>query len=285
MRRVLANSVPKAGTFLLQRCLLALPGAHDAHLHLDLRQSDAEQRTWLALQPDGAVVTGHLVHEPRFVSLVHESDVAHVLIVRDPRDVAVSYAEYAARATHHYLHAHFAALEPAQRLLAAIVGVPGDVPWDSVALRDVGAVFGQFLPWRDEPGTLVVRFEDLVGPAGAGAAATQRATVARLAAHVGVELDGPALELAAARVFDPSSPTFRRGESGAWRERFGPEHLAAFERVADGLLAELGYDQAPAWPHAPRGELEEAVSGGAGGDSRALPGGVRTDLGRRAWSK
>ncbi len=242
MRRVFANSVPKAGTFLLQRCLLALPGARDAQLHLDLRQSDADQRAWLALQPPGAVVTGHLVHEPRYVRLLRDADVAHVLIVRDPRDVAVSYAEYAARASHHYLHRHFAALKPEQRLLAALVGVPGEVPWDSVALRDIGAVFGQFLPWRDEPGTLVVRFEDLVGPAGGGALDTQRATVARLAAHVGAALSAEALEAAAARVFDPHSPTFRRGEQGAWREAFGPEHVAAFERVAGGLLTELGYD-------------------------------------------
>lgn len=272
MRRVFANSVPKAGTFLLQRCLLALPGARDAHLHLDLRQSDEEQRAWLGLQPEGAVVTGHLVHEPRFVRLVRESDVAHVLIVRDPRDVAVSYAEYAARAAHHYLHAHFSALAPEARLLAAIEGVPGDVPWDSVALRDVGAVFGQFLPWRDEPGTLLVRFEDLVGPQGGGDAATQRATIRRVARHVGVELDDAALSAAAARVFDPGSPTFRRGGRGEWRERFASAHRVAFARVAGDLLAVLGYDESPARTH-DRDDLEPPAAG-VPKRSPSLPGAV-----------
>jgi hypothetical protein len=250
VKRVLANSIPKAGTFLLQRCLLALPGGFDAGLHLDLRQPVDEMRARLAALPDGAVVTAHLVHEPRFVQLVRGTGVAHVLIVRDPRDVAVSYAEYAAGASHHYLHAHFAALDPGARLLAAIAGVPGDVPWDSVALRDIGAVFAQFLPWRDEPGTLLLRFEDLVGPQGGGDARRQRAAVERLAAHVGVTLDAPAVDAVCERVFDPQSPTFRRGACGEWRARFGPEHRRAFERVAGSLPAELGYDEAPAALHA-----------------------------------
>lgn len=242
MTRVLANSVPKAGTHLLESCLAALPGLFDGGVHLDLRQGDEEMRTRLLGMPDGGVATAHLIHAPRFVRLIRATGVAHVLIVRDPRDVAISYAEYVAAAAHHYLHAHFAALVPDERLMAAIEGVPGEVPWDSVALRDIGAVFGQFLPWRDEPDTLLVRFEDLVGPAGGGDATTQHTTVARIAAHVGLALSEAQLERAAAAVFDPRSPTFRRGVRGEWRTRFGPRHLAAFERVAGALPAELGYE-------------------------------------------
>ncbi len=240
-RRVLANSIPKAGTHLLKRCLEALPGVFDAGVHLDLRDSEGRMRARLHALPEGGVASAHLVHEPRFARLVRECDVAHVLIVRDPRDLAVSYAEYVPRAAHHYLHAHFAALDPDARLMAAITGVPGEVSWDSVALRDIGAVFAQFLPWRDEPDTLVLRFEDLVGARGGGDEREQRAAVARLSAHVGVALDARALEAAAASAFDPRSPTFRRGACGEWRERFSDAHAAAFERVAGGLLAELGY--------------------------------------------
>lgn len=240
--RVLANSVPKAGTHLLERCLAALPGLFSGGLHLDLRQSEDEMRARLLALPPGGVATAHLIHEPRFVRLVRATGVAHVLIVRDPRDVAVSYAEYAAAARSHYLHAHFAALAPEERLMAAISGVPGEVPWDTVALRDIGAVFAQFLPWRDEPETLLVRFEDLVGPAGGGDAGRQRASVARIAAHAGLALSDAQLEAATARVFDRASPTFRRGRCGEWRARFRPEHVAAFERVAAALPAELGYE-------------------------------------------
>lgn len=221
---------------------MALPGLFDGGVHLDLRQSVGEMQTLLSGMPQGGVATAHLVHEPRFVELVRATGVGHVLIVRDPRDVAVSYAEYAAVAEHHYLHAHFAALSPDERLLAAIEGVPGDVPWDSVALRDIGAVFAQFLAWRDEPETLLVRFEDLVGPGGGGDALTQRTTVERIAAHIGLAPSEAQIQAAAAAVFDPRSPTFRRGVSGEWRARFGARHLAAFERVAGWLPAELGYE-------------------------------------------
>jgi hypothetical protein len=239
--RVLANSIPKAGTHLLHACLAALPGLHDARLHLDLRHSVEQMRAWLLGLADGAITLAHLPYEPRFVQLVRATQVTQLLMVRDPRDVVVSYAEYVPRAPEHYLHAHFLALPPDERLLAAIVGVPGQVAWDTVALRDVGRVFAQFLAWRREPGTLVVRFEDLIGAAGGGDDARQQATVAAIAAHVGLRLSDADLEAAARRAYDPASPTFRRGRIGEWRARFGPRHRAEFERVAGPLLRELGY--------------------------------------------
>jgi hypothetical protein len=241
-RRVLANSVPKAGTHLLQRCLLALPGLVDGSTHVDISQAHEEIRGRLAALPPGGVATGHLIHEAPYVDLVQASGVAHLLIVRDPRDVVVSYAEYAARAEHHYLHAYFRALEPAARLMAVIEGVPGDVPWDQVALRDIGAAFRQFTSWRAQPGLLLVRFEDLVGAAGGGDARVQAGTITAIAAHVGLgALDDQTLSNVAQATFDPGSPTFRRGGIGEWRERFSPAHVAALHEVAADVLIDLGY--------------------------------------------
>ncbi len=241
-RRVLANSVPKSGTHLLQRCLLSLPGLSDGHVHVDISQTEADILARLARLPVGGVATGHLVYEPRYVAVVDASHAAHLLIVRDPRDVVVSYAEYAARAEHHYLHAHFRALDPAARLSAVIEGVAGDVPWDQVALRDIGAAFRQFTDWRARPEVLLVRFEDLVGAAGGGDARTQMRTIAAIATHVGLpDLDESVLQRSAQATFDPASPTFRRGGIGEWRERFSASHVAAFTRVAGTLLGELGY--------------------------------------------
>jgi hypothetical protein len=239
---VLANSVPKAGTHLLHACLIALPGLHDARLHLDLRHSPEQMRAWLLGLGDGAVVTAHLVHAPPFLELLRETRTLHLLMVRDPRDVVVSYAEYVPRAAHHYLHQRFLAMGPDERLSAAIAGLAGEVAWDAVALRDIRGVFAQFLPWRSEPGTLTVRFEDLVGAAGGGDDGRQRASIRAIAAHVGLHLSEAEIEQAASRAYDPRSATFRRGRIGEWRERFSPVHLAEFERVAGALLRELGYD-------------------------------------------
>lgn len=129
--KALANSVPKAGTHLLHACLIALPGMHDARLHLDLRQEPAQMRAWLLGLADGAVVNAHLVHEPRFVSLLRETRAAHLLMVRDPRDVVVSYAEDVVRATDHYLHEHFCARTPDDRSCLLPV-------WSTTAHADAG---------------------------------------------------------------------------------------------------------------------------------------------------
>lgn len=248
MRQVLANSVPKAGTHLLKRCLALLPGLHDAGLHLDLTQPIGEVRSRLAGLPAGGIATGHLVHGPDYATLLAELGLAHLLMLRDPRDVALSLAEYIPRLPEHYLHARFQELSPDERLEACIVGLAEPRPaWDQVALRDVAAAFRQFLPWAAEPGVLVVRFEELVGPSGGGSPERQRAAVAAIAERVGVPLGEAQRERVAQGVFDPGTPTFREGAIGGWRARYRPEHVRAFKRVAGELLLDLGYEQSPDW--------------------------------------
>ena len=57
-------------------------------------------------------------------------------------------------------------------------------------------------------------------------------------------LDVEQTRAVAGRVFDPTSPTFRRGQTGDWRRHFTAEHRALFDRVAGPLLDELGYARA-----------------------------------------
>jgi len=47
-------------------------------------------------------------------------------------------------------------------------------------------------------------------------------------------------------VFDVTSPTFRRGLIGSWKEHFTAEHLRAFTEIAGPTLVEWGYEKRPA---------------------------------------
>ncbi len=248
MRPILVNSVPKAGTHLLKRCLELLPGVTNAGLHLDISHPTERLREWLGQVPPGGLLSGHLVHRAEYVALLREAAPLHLLMLRDPRDVALSLSEYIPRLESHYLHERFLGLTPDERLMACIAGLREPRPaWDEVALRDIGAAFRQFTPWLEEPGVKLVRFEDLVGPQGGGAAQTQRRVVQELAAALHVSLDENRLEAVCAGSFDPASPTFRAGAIAGWRARYRPEHVRALNEVAGDLLIELGYERSADW--------------------------------------
>ncbi len=248
MRPIFVNSVPKAGTHLLKRGLALLPGVTALDWHFDIRQSAEEVRVGLLALPPGAAATGHLVHRPDYVAALAGLELAHFLVLRDPRDVALSLAEYIPTLRAHYLHELFEGLGFEQRLMVCIRGLAEPRPaWDSVALHDVDTLYRQFLPWRGEPGVHGLRFEDLVGTAGGGDPALQRATLAGVAQALDVTLDAAGLAAVARGIFDPASPTFRRGEIGGWRERYAPEHVRAFKDVAGPLLVELGYERGLDW--------------------------------------
>lgn len=248
MRPIFVNSVPKAGTHLLKRCLELFPGVVDAGLHVDISQPLEQIRARLARLDSGELASGHLVHRPEYIALLRELEPAHLLMLRDPRDVALSLAEYIPRLESHYLRARFLGLTPDERLMACIVGLREPRPaWDDVALRDVGAAFRQFTPWLHEPGVWRVRFEDLVGHQGGGAPSVQRRTVCELAARLDVQLDEVQLGAVLGGVFDPESPTFREGSVAGWRARYTPEHVRAFKGVAGDLLVELGYESSGDW--------------------------------------
>lgn len=248
MRPILVNSVPKAGTHLLKRCLQLLPGVTETGLHADISQPLEALRAGLAALPAGGLASAHLVHRPDYVALLAEVDLSHLLMLRDPRDVALSLAEYIPRLEAHYLHEHFLALTPDERLMACIAGLQEPCPaWDEVALRDIGAVFRQFTPWLGEPGVRLVRFEELVGPQGGGSAEAQAHAVSGLAAALGIELSEGQLALVTNGIFDPTSPTFRSGSISGWRSRYLPGHVQAFKRAAGDLLIELGYERSLDW--------------------------------------
>jgi hypothetical protein len=246
---VLANSIPKAGTHLLKKSLSLLPGLTSADVHLDINLETGYMRRLLQEAPPGAIVTGHLLHRAEYADMVAAEGYRSVLIVRDPRDVAVSFVHYVTRTPGHYLHERYEALaSDDERLLTTIVGIREQiVPWAEHGLLDIGALFRAFAPWRDVPHNRVVRFEDLVGPAGGGDRDVQQRTLLGLARHLDLPLTAPQARAAGERVFDVTSPTFRRGLIGAWKEQFKSRHVRAFKEMAGQTLVEWGYEKGPDW--------------------------------------
>ncbi len=250
------NSVPKAGTHLLTSLLDRFPKVMYSGEHRSLNQfkpggrtSSAEAdwtqvRRWLRSQRNGQYCTTHFsAAEPVFTAL-EEFQFASLFVVRDPRDIVVSHAHYVARFERHHLHEYYTRMLPEDRLMASIVGVPGSagIP----LLPSIGSVLASYAGWLHHPGTLVLRFEDLVGAAGGGDALSQRRAIDDIARHISRPLDDAQRRRVVAGVHAKDSATLRRGVIGDWKNHFTDEHRAAFAEVAGPQLVEWGYGADPA---------------------------------------
>ena len=256
--RVIVNSVPKSGTHLVEKALrllgvsggspLLLSSATTAGLEpigdeptvkvgvgMPVSVSATRLRARLAALRPGQVITSHLAWSQALQELLQDAGVRMLLVVRDPRDVAVSLAHHIAKEKQHRLHKQFLAMSDEDRVLSAIRGVRCD---GEVLLEAIGRRFESVAPWQQWPEAMLVRFEDIIGPPGGGDAQSQLQTLEAICTHLACPADR--LQEVATRLFGGSA-TFRQGTTGQWRDLFTPAHQAAFDEVAPGLLATFGY--------------------------------------------
>ena len=251
---ILVNSVPKSGTHLLTSFLDRFPkvmysGEHRNQFKSEGRTSSAEMdwkqvRRWLQSQRKGQYCTTHFIAaEPLFAAL-EEFQFASLFVVRDPRDIVVSHAHYVVGLKRHFLHEYYTRMLPEDRLMASIVGIPGSAG-RPLLLSSIGSRLASFAGWLHHPGTLVLRFEDLVGAAGGGDALSQRRAIDDIARHISRPLDDAQRRRVVAGVHAKDSATLRRGVIGDWKNHFTDEHRAAFAEVAGPQLVEWGYETDP----------------------------------------
>jgi sulfotransferase 6B1 len=249
------NSFPKSGTHLLTQILQAfskIGPAVDSGLPAVVMYDGqtGEPRSIktilqeLQLFRPGDMGYGHLHAEPELVEILCADSFAPYFILRDPRDVVVSHVYYVTdMEPDHALHPHYTQQLGSfdERLMTSIRGLPeGRFPFDDITGR-----FQPYLGWLEQPAVLVLRFEDLVDSPQEGLLA-----ILQHACQRGFTLDRPAeqaLQTLTMAIDPRRSPTFRSGKTGAWRDHFKPEHIAAFKAIAGELLIDLGYERSHDW--------------------------------------
>jgi len=247
--RILANSVPKAGTHLLEKCLSLFPGLSDSGIHVDMNLSPEALRETLGKIESGLFVSGHLPGSRFCIRLLQELGFKTFLIIRDPRDVAVSHFHYVTKSTYHRLHDYYTRLpDDDVRLMASIRGFEEKLTEKRrIGRHDIKEFFRIFEPWFGEDINYVVRFEALVGPKGGGSRDAQIQEIKRMAEHLDVNMSLAEIEDMAGGIFDQEAATFRKGMIGDWQNHFTSEHTRAFKEVAGQLLIELGYEKDFDW--------------------------------------
>lgn len=227
--RVLCVSIPKAGTHLLERALCLHPLLYRRILPTvsgaNIERYGGLDALLRRLRP-GQIVVSHLRFDPGFPSVVRRRAARSIFLVRDPRDIVVSEVHYICKAGDHRHHDLFASLPGMKERLR--LAIAGDTSHDVPSIAERLDAFGGWL----DSGSLLVRFEDLVGPEGGGDRRSQLRAVRSVYDHLGVEADDRLVRSVCARLFSATSPTFRRGAIGAWRDALDPELRALFSAVA-----------------------------------------------------
>ena len=178
---------------------------------------------WLRAIPPGHYLSGHLPWTQATAGLVRTAQLKNLMIVRDPRDVLVSFLHFVMR-PQHLLSKDFQSLSPDQRLILAIDGGRG--PRSGKQIIGLRQAFGSILEWQREPDVLLLHFESLIGERGEGSSATQRAAVRAICQYLDLDSDTDDLiEHVCLHAFDTSAETFRRGKIGSWRDELTPDQI------------------------------------------------------------
>jgi sulfotransferase 6B1 len=232
--RILTTSIPKTGTFLINKCVSLIRNKKAILITNPLEASMLKNsRTNFLL--------GHIPVTDNNKKIVKENKYRGILIYRDPRDQLVSLVFWI------HLHPHvwpeFQKVD-FDTLLFKLITDCSDVYVKFIPQQPchtIADVYNLFLPWMEDPHFYTTTFEKLVGPRGGGGRALQLKEIKNIAQHLEINLSTLSTINIAARLFG-NSATFRAGKIGSWKDHFKPEHIKAFKEQAPDLLTKLGYD-------------------------------------------
>jgi hypothetical protein len=246
-RPLIANGIPKSGTYFLDAIVKATglwqpTGLHLAAPHTVVRHADGTTTTEPRpavdeipkLQP-GTFANAHMIWTAEIEAAILEANVKHVLIIRDPRDTIVSMMRWQT-----YNPQFVTTPAERQRQTELQLGFVNDADrlkhfimlmrWND---------FAQYAPWLKSPACHVVRFEPLYTEL--ASASDDMPTVKALFAYLEIPMP-PAEQLRAALHIGITS-SGEKNKVGAWRDLFTAEHLQLLDYPQfKESMAALGYD-------------------------------------------
>ncbi len=239
MLSALIITIPKSGTHLLFKVIENItsnPIFNPQDLNpsiIDFTLFDISEHNLfflLSLNKE-KILFSHLNYKISYSKLLDQEKTIVLFNIRDPRDQAVSHAHW---------QKDFPAFYPDAIALSfnkVLINI----------IKEIDAYYNIWLPWMDYPYALTVRFEDLVGSKGGGDDARQLAAIKDIAKHVSVELSEERAQQIATNLFGITKNTFRKGQIGAWKQEFTPEHKKLFKQYGGELLIKLGYEKDLNW--------------------------------------
>lgn len=250
---IFGNAMPKSGSHLINQVLQGLteigpfvnsgfPPVNRAEDNQQL--SDTAILEKLSQMLPGDIGYGYLAASDKFIESLKRPGIGSIFVYRDPRDMIVSHVFYATEmfedhGMHRYYTENLHSME--ERINAAI----GGVNEAGVELKGVRTRYDGYMDWREQPGTLCLRFEDL--------RLEHEKTFDQILDYLESKGYQPevdrhqAVKILGSAIQPKKSGTFRRGKPGNWREHFTQKNIDFFKESTGNLLVELGYEEDNEW--------------------------------------
>ena len=204
----------------------------------------------------GHYYRGHVGYRQDISDFLRLGRVAHVFIYRDLRDVAVSQAHHVLRKEpgrfNHIAKPMYWVLEASggfDAVLSAIIKGVGPFP-------GVVQLWEAYAPWLEQDWVHHVRYEDAIDDLQGTASGILEYGIDQITRNIWEDrfsVEGRLFEqtaqiMANTAARKETSPTYRHGVAGDWKEAFTSEHKALFKQQdRAGWLVRLGYEQDNDW--------------------------------------
>ncbi len=283
--RIVCNSIPKSGTFLLSRVLTLLgyqnvadnrpisqrilnrlslgnpaclihdvvmrhwerkfysytnPSNNQKLLPIGVTSPELVPeelvRKWLLKVPYGMQMVGHVPYSHSFDVILQEHDYKHLVIIRNPKDVLVSFLHYVVKPGHVF-RKDFMRLSEEERLSLAFYG--GYAPLCDRNIIGLDNAFQSVLEWKQSQNCLIVKFEDLVGEKGGGTFQRQYDIVKKIIDYLGIDSNESSVIQVCKQAFSRESRTFRNGQIGSGVKQLNEMWLQNLVKGRSNLLKEF----------------------------------------------
>lgn len=243
-KKVLVNGSPKTGTTWMYKLIVSVPGyQHVGNFNGDIN------RYW-QVQP-GDVVHGHDPYTEELWHILSAQEIKVILMVRDPRDQAVSRMFHIRRDTNHRWQRSMQAMGDDEALMVCIEGMDG-VPGVATMLN----LTRSWLKQGDK--ALCVKYEDMIlNTAGQFQHVLQYLGITARPDLIRAAVERNRFERLSVgrKIWKPARKPgqhdqvshFRKGIVGDWKNYFKAAHNERFKEIAGQTLIELGYEKDLAW--------------------------------------
>lgn len=256
---VMLITPPKNGTHLAQNILSELLGTYPiwgkTHTILD------EER--IAHFGNSVYYVAHAPCTYYNYDILKKNKFKVIFLLRDPRDVIVSYAYWAQKDPALHIMSHYipyskkpSPYENLQELMSwsteqIITNFIQHYPFKGPFMPEF-TNFAQFYdvywPWQHYPDCYMTTFEKLVGVQGGGDKALQAEEIKKIAKFLNIPMDQKKINDVCSKIFG-GTPTFREGRIGSWKQELTSEHKKSLKALAgfNELLIALGYEKDDKW--------------------------------------
>ncbi len=240
-RNILVVGQPKSGSTWLFNMLREIPGYLQwTPNYIKFEKHDLHD-DWYENTPAGYTVTKtHTRPTEQNRRIIHQAGRPYVVLLRDLRDIAVSWSFYVGNTPDHPRHTLIQPLTTEARLDYFIeTMLPEFVFWSTNWFRHIDPTLGH-----------LVRYEDMLADT-----TVQMRTVLN---HFGLEHDSVGLDGIVDRHRfekktgrkpgeEDASQFNRKGIAGDWANHLTDHHRKAFQEMAGEALVELGYETTQEW--------------------------------------